>query len=83
MFAAGIEIKTPTMHVEAASDVFTGLGFKSPRLHSTAEYGLANDRPRFGPVECPERTYSGRFAYTTKVAVRFGGVSKAGRFSVQ
>ena len=33
MFVAGIEIKTPTMHVEAASDVVTGLGFKSPRLH--------------------------------------------------
>jgi len=35
MFVAGIEIKPSTMHVEAASDVFTGLGFKSPRLHST------------------------------------------------
>lgn len=35
MFVAGIEIKPSTMHVEAASDVVTGLGFKSPRLHST------------------------------------------------
>ena len=34
MIVAGIEIKTSTMHVEAASDVVTGLGFKSPRLHS-------------------------------------------------
>ena len=33
MFVAGIEIKTSTMHVEAASDVVSGLGFNSPRLH--------------------------------------------------
>jgi hypothetical protein len=32
MFVAGIEIKPSAKHVEAASDVVTGLGFKSPRL---------------------------------------------------
>jgi hypothetical protein len=35
MFVAGIEIKISTTHVEAVIVVFTGLGFKSPRLHST------------------------------------------------
>ena len=35
MFAAGIEIKTPTMHVEAAIRVILGRGFNSLRLHST------------------------------------------------
>ena len=35
MFVAGIEIKTSTKHVEAATDVVSGRGFKSPRLHST------------------------------------------------
>jgi len=35
MFVAGIEIKPSDKHVEAASDVVSGLGFKSPRLHST------------------------------------------------
>ena len=34
IFVAGIEIKLSDKHVEAASDVVTGLGFKSPRLHS-------------------------------------------------
>ena len=32
MFVAGIEIKTSDKHVEAAINVVTGLGFKSPRL---------------------------------------------------
>ncbi len=31
-FVAGIEIKTSTKHVEAASDVVSGRGFNSPRL---------------------------------------------------
>jgi len=34
IFVAGIEIKKSTKHVEAAIDVFSGLGFKSPRLQS-------------------------------------------------
>jgi len=32
---AGVEIKTPTKHVEAAIRVISGRGFDSPRLHST------------------------------------------------
>lgn len=32
IFVAGVEIKRSTKHVEAASDVVSGLGFKSPRL---------------------------------------------------
>jgi hypothetical protein len=35
MPAAGVEIKTSTMHVEAAIRVISGRGFDSPRLHST------------------------------------------------
>jgi len=35
MFVAGVEIKISTMHVEATIDVISGLGFNSPRLHST------------------------------------------------
>ena len=35
MPAAETEIKTSTMHVEAAIRVISGRGFNSPRLHST------------------------------------------------
>ena len=33
LFVAAVEIKKADKHVEADTDVFTGLGFKSPRLH--------------------------------------------------
>ncbi len=44
MFVAGIEIKTPNKHVVAASDVVTGLGFKSPRLQFSPQAKIRGER---------------------------------------
>ena len=56
MPAAGVEIKTSTMHVEAAIRVISGRGFNSPRLQI-----IGQKNPGFAGVLLFHRAETFRF----------------------
>ena len=51
IFVAGVEIKRPTKHVEAAIRVISGRGFNSPRLQVVFLQGVAMTRDALRPLQ--------------------------------